>query len=107
MDDQRLTYLLATWREYMHDPEIRLGYPSRAAGIRYSAGRDFGDMTDSLDFDMARAVDACIDSLPLMERMAVQSTVLDVDWRMVEPLYVVHERARGLLKIALKSRGIE
>lgn len=109
MDDKRLTFLLMTWKEYMQDPELALGYPSRAAGIRYNPGGDFDGMIESLDRTMALAVDASIDDLPLNERTSVYATVLDGGrvWRLREPLEVIYERARMMLKSRLKARGIE
>lgn len=110
VDDARLSYLLDTWRDYMRAPDHRaaLGYPSTAAGIRYRAGDDFDAMVDSLDDTMARAVDACVDDLPLMERTAVNAVVIGpMVWRLREPIYDVYERARAMLKISLKTRGIE
>lgn len=109
MDDQRLSYLLDTWREWYKAPDHReLGYPSRAAGIRYSASSDFDTMLDSLDQTMALAVDACVDDLPLMERTAVVAVVIGpMVWRLREPVGIVYDRARSLLKIALKTRGID
>lgn len=109
MDDQRLTYLLQTWRDWMRESDSHLGYPTRAAGIRYKAGDDFDAMVDSLDRTMALAVDAAVDDLPLNERTSVYACVLAGGkvWRLREPIEVVYGRARALLKISLKARGIE
>lgn len=109
LDDKRLSFLLATWRDFMRQPDKSLGYPSRAAGIRYRAGDDFDSMVESLDRTMALAVDACVDDLPLNERASVYATVLSGGkvWRFREPIEVVYDRARAMLKIRLKARGIE
>ena len=110
MTDDRLSYLLDTWREWMRAPDHRahLGYPSTAAGIRWRPGDDFDDMVESLDQRMALAVDACVDSLPIMERTAVHATVLGpMVWRLREPVAVVYARAREVLKLGLSMRGIE
>jgi hypothetical protein len=108
MTDERLSYLLDTWRDWMREPDHSLGYPSTAAGIRWRPGDDFDAMIASLDDTMAQAVDACVDDLPLMERTAVSAVVLGPQvWRLREPMHVVYERARSLLKISLNARGIE
>ncbi len=110
MTDDRLAYLFDTWRDWMRAPDHRhaLGYPSTASGIRYRPGGDFDAMVASLDETMALAMDACIDDLPLMERTAVYAVVIGpMVWRLREPVHIVHERARDMLKIALNRRGIE
>lgn len=108
MNDDRLSYLLETWREFQHRDDHGLGYPSTAAGIRWRPGDDFDGMVASLDETMALAVDASIDSLPLMERTAVYAVVIGpMVWRLREPVGVVYDRARAMLKISLNARGIE
>jgi hypothetical protein len=111
LTDDRLSYLLATWREWISAPEhvADLGYPSRAAGIRYRSGDDFDAMVDSMDRTMALAVDSAVDDLPLNERTSVYAVIVSGGrvWRLREPIDTVYERARGLLKIRLRARGIE
>lgn len=110
MTDDRLSYLLDTWRDFIRRPDhlIALGYPSTATGIRWNPGDDFDGMVESLDERMALAVDASVDDLPLMERTAVYTVVIGPQvWRLREPMHVVYERAREGLKIKLTSRGIE
>lgn len=110
MTDERLSYLLDSWREWMRRPDHlgALGYPPTASGIRYRPGGDFDAMISNLDETMALAVDACVDDLPLMERTAVYAVVIGpAVWRLREPMADVHERARDMLKIALNRRGIE
>lgn len=108
MTEERLSYLLDTWREWMREPDHSLGYPSTAAGIRWRPGDDFDAMVASLDETMALAVDACVDDLPLMERTAVNAVIIGpMVWRLREPIYDVYDRARALLKVSLNTRGIE
>lgn len=108
MTDDRLSYLLDTWREHQFRDDHGLGYPSTAAGIRWRPGDDFDGMVASLDETMALAVDAAIDSLPLMERTAVYAVVIGpMVWRLREPVGIVYDRARAMLKIGLNARGIE
>jgi len=111
LDDQRLTDVLHCWRDYMRTPDhlAELGYPSTAAGIRFRPGDDFDGMIDSMDHRVALAADAAIDSLPINERTAVYATILPGSkvWRLREAIPVLHERAREMLKIALRARGIE
>jgi hypothetical protein len=110
MDDKRLSYLLAVWSEYMtrSDHRAELGYPSTAAGIRWRPPGDFDGMVATLDETMAQAVDAAVDSLPALERAAVNAVVIGpMRWKRYEPVHEVYERARGLLKISLNARGVE
>ena len=108
MTDDRLTYLLETWRDWLRTPDLGLGYPSTAAGIRWRPGDDFDAMVASLDETMALAVDAAVDSLPLMERTAVNAVVIGpMKWEMREPVGIVCDRARAMLKVGLNARGIE
>lgn len=107
VDDARLDYLIDTWREWLRAPDTNLGYPSTAAGIRWRPGDDFDALVEHLDETMARAVDASVDSLPLPERTAfVAVTIGPMVWRLREPVYAVHARAREMLKLGLKMRGI-
>ena len=108
MDDKRLSYLLATWAEWLREPAVHLGYPSTAAGIRWRSADDWEDLVDHLDDTMARAVDTAVDDLPLMERTAVYATVIVAQvWRLREPIADVYVRACGMLKVRLRARGIE
>jgi hypothetical protein len=108
MDDRRLSYLLATWREWHQHSDHGLGYPSHAAGIRWRPGTDSEALLESLDERMALAVDTAVDDLPPMERTAVHHTVLGPRvWRLREPIADVYVRACALLKVKLVAKGIE
>lgn len=109
MDSKRLSYLLDTWAEWCRRPDLGLGYPSAASGIRWRPGDDFDAMIESLDERLALAVDAAIDDLPLQERTAVRSVVLDGCrvWRFREPVEVIYARACDMLIVGLNRRGIE
>lgn len=110
MTDERLSYLLESWREWMRESDHRaeLGYPSTAAGIRWRAPGDFDSMVAALDDTMALAVDAAVDSLPSLERAAVNAVVIGpMRWMRHESVYETYERARGLLRITLHARGID
>lgn len=109
MTDDRLSWLLDLWRDWMRRPDHRheLGYPSTAAGIRFRSGSDFDSMVDNVDNTQALAVDAAIDSLPHLERTAVHHVLIASVYRAREPLQDVYERARERLKISLHARNIE
>jgi hypothetical protein len=109
MTDDRLSWLLDLWRDWVKRPDHRheLGYPSTAAGIRFRAGSDFDSMVDNVDNSQAMAVDAAIDSLPPLERTAVHHVLIASVYRAREPLQDVYLRARVSLKISLNRRGIE
>lgn len=105
-----VSYALAVWREWLQQSDShRLGYPSRASGIRGTGAQDFDEMCHSMDERTARAVDACVDDLPRAERAAVYTVVLAPrrSWMQPDALMVVYERAREMLRVALKRRGIE
>jgi hypothetical protein len=107
--DDDLSSHLSAWRDWCRRPDLGLGYPTTAAGIRYRNGEDFDAMVDWLDDRIALAVDAAVDDLPVNERISVRCTVLDGPraWRFREPLEVVYGRAREMLKVSLNARGIE
>lgn len=109
MTDDRLSWLLDLWRDWVRRPDHRhaLGYPSTAAGIRFRAGQDFESMVTDVDQTQALAVDAAIDSLPPLERTAVHHVLIASEYRAREPLQDVYLRARTSLKISLNKRGIE
>ena len=108
MTDDRLSLLLDTWRDWLREPDHRLGYPTRAAGIRYAHATDFDSMCETMDRTLAEAVDTAVDDLPLMERTAVYAVVIGPQvWRLREPMHTVYERARVMLKIRLNARGID
>lgn len=109
MTDDRLSYLLDVWREWIRQTDHRheLGYPSTASGIRYRGGTDFETMADSMDMTHALAVDAAIDSLEPIERRAVHHVLIRSAWGGGVPLQDVFDRARTMLKISLNRRGIE
>ena len=108
MTDDDLSNHLHAWKSWCNRPDLGLGYPTTAAGIRYSTGADFDGMIDWLDDRIALAVDAAVDDLPVNERIAVRCAVLDGPrvWRFREPLEVVYGRAREMLKVGLHARGI-
>jgi hypothetical protein len=110
MTDERLSYLLDAWREWMRESDHRaeLGYPSTAAGIRWRPPGDFDSMVAALDDTMALAVDAAVDSLPALERAAVNVVVIGpMRWMRPESVYEVYERARAMLRITLHARGVD
>lgn len=109
MTDDDLSNHLQSWRDWCRRPDLGLGYPTTATGIRYRNGDDFDSMVDWLEDRIALAVDAAVDDLPQNEQIAVRCTVLDGPkvWRFREPLAVVYERARAMLKVRLNARGIE
>ena len=96
MTDDRLTWLLDLWRDWMRRPDHR-----------FRAGSDFDSMVDNVDNSQALAVDAAIDSLPHLERTAVHHVLIASVYRAREPLQDVYGRARERLKISLHARNIE
>jgi hypothetical protein len=109
MTDDRLSWLLDLWRDWVKRPDHRhaLGYPSTAAGIRFRAGQDFESMVSDVDETQALAVDAAIDSLPDIQRRAVHHVLIRSQWTSHLPLQDVYLQARATLQVTLNARGIE
>lgn len=105
---KRLTELLRLWAEWSAMPADSLGYPSQACGIRWRPGNDFDQMCSDMDDWLAHAVDVSVDELPAAERHAVHVVVLASGaWTGREPIEDVYGRARDMLAVRLKARGVE
>lgn len=119
MKDDRLSEILANWREYQRRPDTRIGYPRRSAGFQAAGGswdgygwdEDRADMPQSeayavVDEAEAEIVQTVIDDLPGAEKDAVYNVVMGTRRPLGEPLQDVYLRARGSLKIALYKRSV-
>lgn len=108
-DDERLTFLLDNWAQWMRGGRIARGLPTKSPGLRSPAGQDFTDMVEEVDVRLARAMDAIVDSLPQNERLAilrVKGLTTDV-WRLREPWHVLHARARVMIRELMRKRRVE
>jgi len=80
-DDVSAVHLsLLTWADWMRRPELKLGYPSQSSGIRYNAQTHFDDIANAADEALAKAVDAAIDGLTELQRIAVYYRYLRASW---------------------------
>lgn len=105
---RRVEWHLDNWRRWMRNPELRLEYPSKAAG--FIAGGYYTRIEDwEADCDRwcAETINTLIQSLSPAEEAAVHHRYLNAVYRFNrEPHYIVLERAKVKLGIGLKKWGI-
>lgn len=110
MTDDRLSYLLDLWAEYMRGElggtGMPDGYDSRAHVGSSTASKAWDAMVNDVERWQAEVIDACIDDLPLNECAAVHCVKLASVWRLREPIQIVYDRAREALKVSLNRRGV-
>lgn len=84
MDDGQLApieHLISEWARWMREPDNRLGYPRRVPMMASGGGSEtFDDLCERADRVRARAMDACIRSLPAGPCAAVHSVWLGSRW---------------------------
>ena len=111
MTDDRLSYLLDLWAEYMRGElggtGMPDGYDSRTHVGSSTASKAWDAMVNDVERWQAEVIDACIDDLPLNECAAVHCVKLASVWRLREPIQDAYLRARDRLKLDLKRRGVE
>jgi len=76
---------LRNWRDWMHRDSLRIGYPSKSAGLEsgYISGDDaFDDLCLKADEHAARVVDALIDGMPQDESCAIHHAYLHACYRL-------------------------
>ena len=104
---ERLRYYLAVWVEWMHHPEIRLGYPDKSCVFASSGISGFDDLSESVENTDALSVDAVIHGLPMPQKMAIEHFHLHSVYRFnrlnIEEQY---ELALDSLWSGLLSRGL-
>lgn len=109
MTDERLSDLLDLWKQYMEEPSGPKGLPAESLVLegRYISGADFEEMAQAVDRMQAKAVNAAIDDLPMVERVAVHHVKLASVWRLRYNIEAVYATACEKLKVGLGKRGIE
>lgn len=111
MTDDRLSYLLDVWAEYMRGElggsGLPDGYDSRAHVGSSTASKAWDAMVNDIERWQAETIDACVDDLPMNERVAVHHVKLNSVWRLREPIQDVYLRARETLKVSLARRNVE
>lgn len=64
--------LLEDWAQWQRGYRLKLGYPTKSAGIESGGGStSFDDLCDESDAEVMRKVDACVNDLSLIQRSAV------------------------------------
>ena len=79
MTIDRLLDILEDWKKYMHQPQNKLGYPSKSSCIitgGSSANDAFEIMLEESDLSNVLAIDSIIDSLPQKQIMAINARYL-------------------------------
>lgn len=108
LEDSRLDQLLELWAGWMRSsqPLRELWYPDGACGcVGGGYSQSFEDMLEAADSRSAEAVDACIESLPTIQRCAVMHKHLYAVFRFrdLENHYL---DARTALGLGLPVRGV-
>lgn len=102
----RVLWHLDNWRRWMRASNMGLGLPTKSPAIGISHSADFDQLAGQADRWAARAVDAIISDLRLLERDAVHHAYLETKWqhRMdVEPVLVI---ACESIRLALNRKGV-
>jgi hypothetical protein len=107
MTDDRLSELLDVWAEWMQEPSGPRGHARRSAVLATTASTDFEEMVEDVDRMQAKAVNAAIEDLPMVERVAVHHVKLASVWRLRYSIQAVYGSACAMLKVSLTERGIE
>jgi len=64
--------LMEDWADWQRGYRLKLGYPTKSAGIESGGGStSFDDICDESDAEVMRKVDACVNDLSLIQRSAV------------------------------------
>lgn len=106
MTEDRLSWHLDNWAQWMGKRASTNGYPSRSMVIGKSNSSDFDTMVANADIRCAVAVDTIVDDLSARERAAVYHRHLAAVWRIRGDMEECYEDARMTLRIGLNKRGI-
>ena len=69
---QAVVRLMEDWADWQRGYRLKLGYPTKSAGIESGGGSaSFDDLCDESDAEVMRKVDACVNDLPPIHRAAV------------------------------------
>ena len=63
--------LLEDWAAWQKGFRMKLGYPTKSAGMACSGASSFEDLCDESDNEVMRKVDACVSDLPAIQGAAV------------------------------------
>lgn len=108
MSDDRLSWHLWNWARWHRLDPSRLGYPRKASGgAQCYTNTDFDAMCNTADDACAEAVEAAINDLPMMEKVAIHHYHLYAVYRSREPIEPIYNRACDAVKKTLTRRGID
>lgn len=64
--------LLEDWADWQRGYRLKLGYPSKSAGMECGRGTaTFDDLCEASDAEVMRKVDACVQDLPPIQQAAI------------------------------------
>ena len=99
---------LEDWAEWMRQPEGPAGYPGRAAGVLTPSWiKSSEDLYDAVDSEKVEAIDASIDSLTSLSRLAINDRfgLGAAVWHFNERNQL-YEKAKAELLPLLRKRGV-
>ena len=109
MDEQRVKYYLAVWKEWHSIVDSHTGYPHRSAYLG-GAGPDFDDYCNAVDNRVAEAVEAIVSDMAIPLQCAVLHFNLGAVWRLrsKKPMLLAYY-AEALEELASKlvKRGFD
>jgi hypothetical protein len=99
---------LEQWAKWMRQKEGPDGHPQAAVGFQPARIRSFEDLEQEWLGDIVPAIDACVDSLPMREKVSVWlAWGITEDWPYMADPFGVYQSARvELLKLAKKRLAI-
>ena len=110
MDMGRVEYYLDLWKEYMEaNDSYRLGYKTKSSGFNTGGINSFEDMSEELDYNAAKTVDAVIDDLPESYKRAIYIMYLNTPKITTSELNsadALSEAGKVLLSIRLPKKNL-
>jgi len=108
MTEQRLSWHLANWADYMKQDTHKLGYPSKSLMIASGGGSsddEFEIMCDEVDTKCAQALDSIIDSITKPQRTAINHVWLKVEHHYPTQEMDIAEAYENITRLCAK-RGV-
>ena len=98
---------LDTWKVWMSSQAHQLGYPSKSPGFHSGyVTKHMEDFYHELDTNIARAVDACLESMPPVQSAAIYHTYLAAVFRFPRDNHLeALESAKSFIEVKMKQRG--
>jgi hypothetical protein len=107
MTPDRLTWHLDNWAAWMSGKVDVGDYPSRSSsGLGHSSSRDFDALCAEADTRCAQAVDAVLNGMPPLLRLAVYNRHLGTIWELRCNGEAIYAQAVIVIERGLDRRGI-